>query len=177
MADNQSISLDKKQIGIGIILLLILSGLLYYQITLLTAAREEKRTEEKSYAQVQSLMREYIQQKENFENKQKQLAFYELLLPKSADEDELITTIKEAADMAGIEMTQIRFGNRAPKDGFTEMPITLELKGPYSNMVSMMDQMNRIPRSLRIDAIKINQEQRDTNLIRAEITANAFYSS
>ncbi|MCW2277272.1 type 4a pilus biogenesis protein PilO [Heliophilum fasciatum] len=174
MKDKKGIELDTKQTVIAIIALFLFVGLIYYQYTALAEAKAEESKEQKMYTQVQSQVREYIQQKELFESNQQKAALYDQLMPKQADEPQLLTVIQHQVTISGMELTRINFAPRINQDGYTEMPFTLSIKGSYNNLIELTDQLRQSKRALRIDSINVNQEGQSD--IRAEIKASAFYA-
>ena len=161
----------------GIAVLIFLVFILYIQVGALQSAWQDVATEKTSLAQVQLRLQDLLAAREQFNGLQELLNRFDRLVPAQPEESVLLGDLETAADAANTDFNQINFDNLVAQKGYVEMPLKLTFMGRYQELISLVDRLQNGPRVIRIDEIKLGKDVQDPLLLRADITASAFYSS
>jgi Tfp pilus assembly protein PilO len=77
-------------------------------------------------------------------------------LPPTADPQGFILLLKNAADKAGVDLTQSTIGNPAVgTTGVTTIPITVSLTGTYFSQDEYLFQMETLPRAAKVISVSL----------------------
>ncbi len=79
------------------------------------------------------------------------------LLPLEPAEERLLADLQDAADLAFLELQQVRFGEREEKEGYIEIPLQIALGGSFDGLLNFLDFLQGYGRALRINEIKVEQ--------------------
>lgn len=148
---------------------------LFHQISAFRTAQKEAAQEEASLLREKARLTQLQHLKEQAPLFREQLAAAERLLPSSPEEGPLIEEINAAAARAGARAVQIRFEKRVPSTGVTEMPLKLVFEGDYTELLTLLGELQGCPRALRVDGLKISKAAQGQPVLKAEISASAFY--
>lgn len=99
------------------------------------------------------------------------------LMPDDPQEDELIKYIQKTASEAMSDFIQINFEPRAQANNYSSMPVKITFEGNYSTLIDFLDKLRNGERAVRIDGVSVTLTNNGVNDIKAEIAANAFYTS
>jgi type IV pilus assembly protein PilO len=78
-----------------------------------------------------------------------------ILLPKDKEIPALLRNISDLGKGAGLDFMSFRPGAEAPKDFYSEIPIDIQIDGPYHNMGYFLDQVSKLERIVTVDNIQM----------------------
>jgi type IV pilus assembly protein PilO len=159
------------RIGIFIGTILILAGVFIYFLYL--PKMEEINKTEKEIAQLeQKLNQAKVRAKERdaLEQEYAQVdAQYKealKLLPDSKEIPSLLTTLSRLGADASLDIRHVRLQKDRPKDFYMEIPVSLEVSGPYHNVAVFFDKVGRMERIVNILNVSMKPvQERSTTLI------------
>lgn len=77
------------------------------------------------------------------------------LLPKDKEIPALLRNISDLGKSAGLDFLSFRPGAEAPQDFYAEIPIDIQINGPYHNMGYFLDQVSKLERIVSVDNIQM----------------------
>ncbi|HBI15798.1 MAG TPA: pilus assembly protein PilO [Desulfobulbaceae bacterium] len=77
------------------------------------------------------------------------------LLPKDKEIPDLLRGISDLGKGAGLDFLSFKPGPEAPKDFYAEIPIDIQIDGPYHNMGYFLDQVSKLERIVTVDNIQM----------------------
>lgn len=77
------------------------------------------------------------------------------LLPKDKEIPALLRNISDLGKGAGLDFLTFRPGAEVPKDFYAEIPIDIQINGPYHNMGYFLDQISKLERIVTVDNIQM----------------------
>jgi len=159
--DEKYIPLDKKlKITIAVILFLLPVVLFYF---FWFQPQNEKSI--KLDKQRETISKELQKAKAKAANREKlkaELAATEelfqetaALLPKEKEIPGLLTNISALGRGSGLDFITFKPGKDIPKDFYSEIPISIKVRGPYHNMGIFLDQINKLDRIVTVSNINM----------------------
>ena len=86
-----------------------------------------------------------------------------VLLPKDKEIPKLLTDISALGRSAGLEFLTFKPQADVPKDFYAEIPITINVRGPYHNIGFFFDQVSKMERIVSVSNIKMSTPKKDGN--------------
>lgn len=86
-----------------------------------------------------------------------------VLLPKDKEIPKLLTDISALGRSAGLEFLTFKPQADIPKDFYAEIPITINVRGPYHNIGFFLDQVSKLERIVSVSNIKMSAPKKDGN--------------
>jgi type IV pilus assembly protein PilO len=163
----------KMPVRIGIFfgtIFLLIGAFIYFLY--LPKVEEISKTEEQitqleqklNQARVRAKRREALEQEYAQVDAQLQEALK--LLPDSKEIPSLLTTLSQLGADASLDIRHVRLQKDRPKDFFIEIPVSLEVLGPYHNVAVFFDKVGRMERIVNILNVSMKPTQkRSTTLI------------
>jgi type IV pilus assembly protein PilO len=103
--------------------------------------------------------------KEKFEQElaEAQLKFDEtsVLLPKDSEIPKLLKDISSLGRNAGLDFLTFKPLADVPKDFYAELPVTINVRGPYHNMGFFFDQVSKLERIVSVTNIKMSSPKKE----------------
>ena len=165
--DKRFIPLEPKYKAVISILLVLIPVLLFYFLffqpnaTKISALKTQKTGLEKEIAALRV-------QQSNIPRLQKELAETErifseaaVLLPKEKEIPQLLKDISALGQEADLEFLTFKPLPDVPKDFYAEIPISINVRGPYHNMGSFLDKVSKLGRIVTVSNIKMTAPTRD----------------
>lgn len=88
------------------------------------------------------------------------------LLPDSKEIPSLLTTLSRLGADASLDIRHVRLQQDRPKDFYMEIPVSLEVSGPYHNVAVFFDKVGRMERIVNILNVSMRPTQaRSTTLV------------
>lgn len=84
-----------------------------------------------------------------------------VLLPKDKEIPKLLTDISALGRSAGLEFLTFKPQGDVPKDFYAEIPITINVRGPYHNIGFFFDQVSKMERIVSVSNIKMSAPKKD----------------
>jgi type IV pilus assembly protein PilO len=129
--------------------------------------------------QLQEAEKKLAETEERFQNKGKFQAELEQLsvdfrkaleyLPKEADVQDLVRKITKEARASDVEILDYKPGDSVAKDFYDELPMDLQFKGTYSQLMVFLDRVTKIPRIINIRTIDIANPSFDGGTARMDM--------
>lgn len=83
------------------------------------------------------------------------------LLPKDNEIPKLLKDISALGRSAGLDFLTFRPQADVPKDFYAEIPITINVKGPYHNMGFFFDQVSKLERIVSVSNIRMSSPKKE----------------
>jgi len=77
------------------------------------------------------------------------------LLPKEQEIPQLLKDISALGRNAGLDFLAFKPGRDVPKDFYAEIPVSINVNGPYHNMGFFLDQVSKLERIVTVDNISL----------------------
>ncbi|MHB1350518.1 MAG: pilus assembly protein PilO [Desulfobulbus sp.] len=77
------------------------------------------------------------------------------LLPKDKEIPALLRNISDLGKGAGLDFLSFKPAPEVPKDFYAEIPIDIQINGPYHNMGYFLDQISKLERIVTVDNIQM----------------------
>lgn len=84
-----------------------------------------------------------------------------LLLPREKEIPRLLRDISSLGRNAGLDFLQFRPGQNVPKDFYDEIPITINVRGPYHNVGYFFDQVSKLERIVSVSNITMGSPTKE----------------
>ncbi len=85
------------------------------------------------------------------------------LLPKEKEIPKLLTDISSLGRNAGLDFNSFRPQKDIPKDFYDEIPISIDVNGPYHNVGYFFDQISKLDRIVSVSNVKMSSPRREGN--------------
>lgn len=86
-------------------------------------------------------------------------------LPKSQEIPSLIRQISALALTTGLQVDLIRPAGETPKEFYAEVPISVEVKGPYHAVGQFFDSLSRLPRIVSVSSVEMQASSQATKCL------------
>jgi type IV pilus assembly protein PilO len=83
------------------------------------------------------------------------------LLPKDKEIPKLLTDISALGRNAGLDFLTFKPLADIPKDFYAEIPITINVRGPYHNMGFFFDQVSKLERIVSVSNVKMSSPKKE----------------
>ena len=83
------------------------------------------------------------------------------LLPKEKEIPKLLKDISALGRNAGLEFLTFKPLADVPKDFYSEIPVTINVRGPYHNMGFFFDQVSKLERIVSVSNIKMSSPKKE----------------
>jgi type IV pilus assembly protein PilO len=92
-----------------------------------------------------------------------------ILLPKEKEIPKLLTDISALGTNAGLDFLTFKPLSDIPKDFYKEIPIDINVRGPYHNMGYFFDQVSKLDRIVTVSNVRMGAPKKD----RGEMLLNS----
>lgn len=83
------------------------------------------------------------------------------LLPKDKEIPKLLKDISALGRNAGLDFLAFKPGGDIPKDFYAEIPVTINVRGPYHNMGFFFDQVSKLKRIVSVSNVKMGSPKKE----------------
>ncbi len=154
----------KLGIVVGIVLLpLVVFYFTYYQ----QKAKKIESLNQQKVSLIQQV-KEVKQKASNLAKFEKEMAeaetlFLEMaaLLPKEKEIPKLLKDISALGQNVGLDFLTFKPLADIPKDFYAEIPVTINVRGPYHNMGSFFDQVSKLERIVSVSNVKMSSPKKE----------------
>jgi type IV pilus assembly protein PilO len=84
-----------------------------------------------------------------------------LLLPEDKEIPALLRNISDLGKGAGLDFLSFKPGPEVPKDFYAEIPVDIQINGPYHNMGYFLDQVSKLERIVTVDNIQMGSGKKE----------------
>jgi type IV pilus assembly protein PilO len=97
------------------------------------------------------------------EMKEAEDLFFEtaVLLPKEKEIPKLLKDISALGQTVGLDFLTFKPLADIPKDFYAEIPVTINVRGPYHNMGSFFDQVSKLERIVSVSNVKMSSPKKE----------------
>lgn len=97
------------------------------------------------------------------ELRQTQVAFAEAaeMLPKDKEIPKLLKDISALGRVAGLDFLKFQPMPDRPKDFYSEIPVNINIRGPYHNMGFFFDQVSKLERIVSVSNVKMSSPKKE----------------
>jgi type IV pilus assembly protein PilO len=83
------------------------------------------------------------------------------LLPKEQEIPQLLKDISALGTNAGLDFLSFKPGADVPKDFYAEIPVSINVDGPYHSMGYFLDQVSKLDRIVSVDNIRMGGPKKE----------------
>lgn len=165
--DTKYIPLEPKiKITIAIFLLLLpvlLFYFIYYQPNAkkIESLSQQKNTLDQQIAELRLKESNLPKFKRELEETEKIFNEAAVLLPKEKEIPQLLKDISALGQNAGLDFLTFKPLPDVPRDFYAELPISINVRGPYHNMGFFFDQVSKLGRIVTVSNIKMTSPQKE----------------
>lgn len=87
------------------------------------------------------------------------------MLPEEQEIPELLKTISSLGQVAGLDFISFTPGTPTPKDFYSEIPLNIDIRGPYHNVGYFLDQVSKLDRIVTVMDITMTSPKKDAGEI------------
>lgn len=160
--DTKYIPLEQKyKIAIAVILMLIPIMLFFFiffqpNATKITTLNTQKDGLNKEIADLRAKQNDLPRLRRELAESEKLFNEAAVLLPKEKEIPQLLKDISSLGQNADLEFLTFKPLPDIPKDFYAELPISINVRGPYHNMGSFLDQVSKLGRIVTVSNIKMS---------------------
>lgn len=154
----------KLGITIGIVLLpLVVFYFSYYQqkVEKIQNLNQQKVSLEKQVQEVRARAADLAKFEKELEDAEKQFSETSVLLPKEKEIPKLLKDISSLGRSAGLDFLTFKPLADIPKDFYAEIPVVINVRGPYHNMGYFFDQVSKLERIVSVSNVKMGSPKKE----------------
>jgi type IV pilus assembly protein PilO len=166
--DEKYIPLAPKiKIGIAVVLTLlpiVAFYFIFYQPNSdkIVNLEKQKTTLGKEVKEVQAKAADLAKFEKEYEDAMVVFEETSALLPKDKEIPKLLKDISSLGRSAGLDFLTFKPQADIPKDFYAEIPVSINVKGPYHNMGFFFDQVSKLERIVSVSNIKMSSPKKDS---------------
>lgn len=84
-----------------------------------------------------------------------------VVLPKTKEIPALLTSISDHGTSAGLDFNSFTPGSETPKEFYAEIPISIQVNGPYHNVGYFLDQVSKLERIVTVKNITMGSPRKE----------------
>lgn len=167
--DTKYIPLDNKiKLAVFIVLLVLPIGLFYFlgyskNVKKIEALNKQKATLQTEITKAKKAASELDKIKESIKETEAQFRETATVLPKEKEIPGLLTNISDLGKRAALDFNQFRPGPEVPKDFYAEIPVDIQIKGPYHNLGYFLDKVSKLERIVTVNNIRMSGPVKEGN--------------
>jgi type IV pilus assembly protein PilO len=174
--DEKYIPLSPK-IKLAITAVIVLLPVVIFYFTYFQPKNEETERLYKQKVSLEQQLREVKLKAANLAKFEKELAEAEakfqeaaVLLPKEKEIPNLLRDISALGRNAGLDFLTFKPLADVPRDFYAEIPITINVRGPYHNMGYFFDQVSKLERIVSVTNVKMSspKEERGEMVLKSD---------
>ncbi|MCF6291500.1 MAG: type 4a pilus biogenesis protein PilO [Desulfobacterales bacterium] len=151
----------KVRLGIYAAVFVLLSGLFVYLVFLpkndeIKALEEQRANLENKLAEVKATAANLPQHKAEMAATEEKLRLASVLLPQRKDIPSLLTNISSLGTNAGLEFLSFTPRAERPMDFYMEVPVAIQVRGPYHNVGSFLFQVSKLDRIVSASDLRMS---------------------
>ncbi|MBM9519676.1 type 4a pilus biogenesis protein PilO [Desulforhopalus vacuolatus] len=152
----------------GLCLVIVILPVLVFYFTFYGSRREMIHKLKEGNSKIQTEINDYRKQVAMLPDRKKKVAeirqaFEKIsaLLPREKEIPQLLKDISSLGRNAGLDFNTFKPEKESPKDFYQEIPITINVRGPYHNMGYFFDQVSKLERIVSVNNIKMVSPQKE----------------
>jgi type IV pilus assembly protein PilO len=154
------------KIGIAVVTALIPLAIFYFvyyqpKSTMIQNLESQKTTIAQELREVEAKAADLAKFEEELEKAKSVFSETAALLPKDKEIPKLLTDISALGRNAGLDFLTFKPLADIPKDFYAEIPITINVRGPYHNMGFFFDQVSKLERIVSVSNVKMSSPKKE----------------
>lgn len=165
--DTKYIPLEPKIKIAALIFLLLLPVVLFYfffyqpNATKIAGLTQQKNELDLQIAELRIKESNLPKLKQELAESEKIFNETAILLPKEKEIPQLLKDISAAGQGVGLDFLTFKPLSDVPQDFYAEIPISINVRGPYHNMGSFLDQVSKLARIVTVSNIKMASPKKE----------------
>ncbi|MCI5210157.1 MAG: pilus assembly protein PilO, partial [Candidatus Electrothrix sp. ATG2] len=159
--EEKYIPLDQKiKVAIAVVIVLALIAGAYFfvfdpNLKKITQLEEKKSSLQADVDKAEKAAKNLAQHEKELKEVEKKFEEISIVLPKTKEIPALLTSISDHGTSAGLDFKSFTPGNEAPRDFYAEIPISIQITGPYHNVGYFLDQVSKLERIVTVNNITL----------------------
>ncbi len=154
------------KIGISVVIVLVPLVIFYFafydpNITKITGLEAQKTTLIQKVKEVEAKAANLANFEKELEEAERLFNETSGLLPKDKEIPKLLKDISALGRSAGLDFLTFRPAADIPKEFYSEIPITLNVRGPYHNVGFFFDQVSKLERIVTVSNIRMSAPKKE----------------
>jgi len=164
--DTKYLPLQRKHQIAGAAALLVLPLILFFFIFYqpksneIKALTQQKNTAEQELQKAKTAAATLDKHKAEMATIENRFNETSILFPKEKEIPRLLIDISAEGQGAGLDFLVFKPLAAVPKDFYSEIPIDIQVRGPYHNMGSFLDQVSKLGRIVSVSNVKMSAPQK-----------------
>lgn len=160
--DKKYLPLERKHKIIGAAVLLILPLIIFFFVWYQPKSKEiatliqQKNTAVQELEKAKATAATVDKHRAEMVKVEEQFAETAVLFPKEKEIPRLLTDISAEGQGAGLEFLTFKPLAALPKDFYSEIPVDIQVRGPYHNLGSFLDHVSKLNRIVSVSNVKIS---------------------
>lgn len=180
--DSKYIPLDNKiKLAIFVALIALPIGLFYFFTYTKNVQQIEKLDQKKAtllteITKARKAASELDKIKESIKETEAKFKETATVLPKEKEIPGLLTNISDLGKRAALDFNSFRPGGEQPKDFYAEIPVNIQIKGPYHNLGYFLDRVSKLERIVTVNNIKMGGPKKEGNemILNSSLTLTTY---
>ncbi len=167
--DTKYIPLDNKiKLVVFIVLVVLPVGLFYFipytkNIQKVEALEQQKVKLQAEITKARKAASELDKIKAAIKDTEEKFKKTATVLPKEKEIPGLLTNISDLGKRAALDFNTFRPGAEISKEFYAEIPVNIQIKGPYHNLGYFLDKISKLERIVTVNNIRISASAKEGN--------------
>jgi len=160
--DSKYIPLENTiKLAIFVVLIILPIGLFYFfsytkNIQQIESLNKKQATLQAEITKARKAASELDKIKASIKETEEKFRATATVLPKEKEIPGLLTNISDLGKRAALDFNSFRPGGEIPKDFYAEIPVDIQIKGPYHNLGYFLDRISKLERIVTVNNIKMS---------------------
>jgi len=167
--DQRYLPLEQKYKGAIAVSVLLLTGIFFYFIFFQPNAERiatlsgQEATLEQKLKEIRGILQNRPKLQHDLDETKAVFEEASKLLPKEKEIPKLLSDISSVGRTAGLDFLSFKPQTDVPKDFYSEIPIDIDLTGPYHNVGFFFDEVSRLDRIVSVLSVKMGAPKKEGN--------------
>lgn len=159
--EKKYLPLQRKHKIIGAVVILLLPLILFFFLvfqpksTEINTLNKQKDTANQELKKAKATAATLDKHKQEMASMEEKFEETSILFPREKEIPRLLTDISAEGQQAGLEFLTFKPLPAVPKDFYSEIPIDIQVRGPYHNLGSFLDHVSKLDRIVTVSSVKI----------------------
>lgn len=111
------------------------------------------------------------------EQLQEAIAFFESKLPPTSEIHKVLKNVTVIAQQQGLLPKAIKTEKMENNSGYVEQPLKMELVGNFNSFYSFLLELEKLPRIMKINQLKLEKQKDQEGQITADLTVSIYFQN
>lgn len=112
---------------------------------------------------------------QQLEQLQEAINFFESKLPPTSEIHKVLKNVTVIAQEQGLTPKAIKTEKQQNNSGYIEQPLKMQLVGNFNSFYSFLLELEKLPRIMKINQLKLDKQKDGEGLITAELLVSIFF--